>query len=75
MPNYYRILHNTFGFMAEASFIYFREADGIVTFIGAEGKYRIIRRAWVDDDDWEAFHTNIGETTPLMDEYVTMIKE
>jgi hypothetical protein len=75
MPNYYRILHSTFAFMAEGSFIYFREGDGIVTFIGTEGKYRIVRRAWVDDEDWEAFHTNIGETTPLMDEYVTMIKE
>lgn len=75
MPNYYRTLHSTFAFMAEASFIYFREGDGIVTFIGTEGKYRIVRRAWVDDDDWEAFHTNIGESTPLTDEHVYMIKE
>ena len=75
MPNYYRTLHNTFAFMSESSFIYFRESDGIVTFIGIEGKYRIVRRAWVDDDDWVAFHTNIGEVTPLTNEFVTMIKE
>lgn len=75
MPNYYRILHNTFAFMSEASFIYFREGDGIVTFIGTEGKYRIVRRAWVDDSDWEAFHTNIGETAPETNEFVTMIRE
>jgi len=75
MPNYYRILHNTFAFMSEASFIYFREGDGIVTFIGTEGKYRIVRRAWVDDSDWTAFHTNIGENTPETNEFVTMIRE
>jgi len=55
--------------------MYFREGDGIVTFIGTEGKYRIVRRAWVDDEDWVAFHTNIGEDAPLTDEHVFMIKE
>lgn len=75
MPNFYRTLHNTFSFMAESSFNYVREGDGIVTFISTEGKYRIVMRAWVDDDDWETFHTNIGESTPLTNEYVTMIKE
>ena len=75
MPNYYRILHDTFSFMAESSFNYTREGDGMVTFVSTEGKYRVIMRAWVDDDDWDHFHKNIGEDTPALNEYVRMIKE
>ncbi len=74
MPNFYKIFHTTFSFMAESSFMYVREGDGIVTFNSLEGKYRIVMRAWVDDDDWECFHKNIGETTPDMNEIVTMIR-
>jgi len=54
--------------------MYVREGDGIVTFHSLEGKYRIVMRAWVDDDDWADFHKNIGETTPDMNEIVTMIR-
>jgi hypothetical protein len=75
MPNFYRTLHNTFSFMAETSFNYVREGDGIVTFVSTEGKYRVVMRAWVDDEDWDCFHKNIGEVTPKMNEYVEMIKE
>jgi len=74
MPNFYKIFHTTFSFMAESSFMYVREGDGIVTFNSLEGKYRIVMRAWVDDDDWADFHKNIGETTPDMNEIVTMIR-
>ena len=74
MPNFYKIFHTTFSFMAESSFMYVREGDGIVTFNSLEGKYRIVMRAWVDDDDWECFHKIIGETTPDMNEIVTMIR-
>jgi hypothetical protein len=75
MTNFYKILHTTFSFMAESSFIYVREGDGIVTFYSLEGKYRIVTRAWVTDEDWEDFHKNIGETTPDINEIVTMIRE
>jgi len=75
MPNFYKTLHNTFSFMASSSFIYVREGDGIVTFYSLQGKYRIVMRAWVDDDDWQDFHTNIGESTPDINEIVTMIRE
>ena len=75
MTNFYKILHNTFSFMADSSFMYVREGDGIVTFASTEGKYRIVMRAWVDDDDWADFHKNIGETTPEINEIVTMIRE
>ena len=75
MPNFYKIFHTTFSFMAESSFIYLREGDGIVTFYSLQGKYRIVMRAWVDDDDWQDFHKNIGETTPELNEIVTMIRE
>jgi len=54
--------------------MYVREGDGIVTFNSLEGKYRIVTRAWVDDEDWADFHKNIGETTPDMNEIVTMIR-
>ena len=74
MPNFYKIFHTTFSFMAESSFMYVREGDGIVTFNSLEGKYRIVMRAWVDADDWAAFHKNIGETTPELNEIVTMIR-
>jgi len=75
MPNFYKILHTTFSFMASSSFMYVREGDGIVTFVSTEGKYRIVTRAWVTDEDWEDFHNNIGEDTPDINEIVTMIKE
>ena len=75
MTNFYKILHTTFSFMASSSFIYVREGDGIVTFYSLEGKYRIVTRAWVDDTDWTDFHKNIGETTPELNEIVTMIRE
>ena len=75
MTNFYKTLHNTFSFMADSSFIYLREGDGIVTFYSLGGKYRIVMRAWVDDIDWRDFHKNIGEDTPDMNEIVTMIKE
>ena len=75
MTNFYKTLHNTFSFMASSSFIYVREGDGIVTFYSLQGKYRIVMRAWVDDDDWQDFHTNIGESTPDINEIVTMIRE
>jgi len=74
MRNFYKIFHTTFSFMAESSFIYVREGDGIVTFNSLEGKYRIVMRAWVTDEDWADFHKNIGETTPDMNEIVTMIR-
>ena len=75
MTNFYKTLHNTFSFMADSSFIYLREGDGIVTFYSLGGKYRIVMRAWVDDIDWEDFHKNIGETTPDINEIITMIRE
>ena len=61
--------------MASSSFMYVREGDGIVTFYSLQGKYRIVMRAWVTDEDWEDFHKNIGETTPELNEIVTMIRE
>jgi len=74
MPNFYKIFHTTFSFMAETSFMYVREGDGIVTFNSLEGKYRIVMRAWVTDEDWADFHKNIGEDTPELNEIVTMIR-
>jgi len=61
--------------MASSSFIYLREGDGIVTFYSLEGKYRIVMRAWITDEDWADFHKNIGEDTPELNEIVTMIRE
>jgi len=75
MPNFYKIFHTTFSFMAESSFMYVREGDGIVTFSSLEGKYRIVMRAWITDEDFADFHKNIGEDTPELNEIVTMIRE